>query len=35
MWQPGLEGGPLKGTPQNDLRFAYIKYDKPASAKTG
>ena len=29
MWQPALEGGPLEGTPQNDLRFAYIKYDKP------
>ena len=27
-WQPGLEGGPLEGTPQEDLRFAYIKYDK-------
>ena len=27
-WQPGLEGGPLEGTPQDDLRFAYIKYDK-------
>ena len=28
-WQPGLEGGPLEGTPQDDLRFSYIKYDKP------
>jgi 4a-hydroxytetrahydrobiopterin dehydratase len=27
-WQPGLEGGPLEGTPQGDMRFAYIKYDK-------
>ena len=27
-WQPGLEGGALEGTPQDDLRFAYIKYDK-------
>ena len=27
-WQPGLEGGPLEGTPQDDLRFAYVKYDK-------
>ena len=27
-WQPGLEGGALEGTPQEDLRFAYIKYDK-------
>jgi 4a-hydroxytetrahydrobiopterin dehydratase len=29
-WQPGLEGGPLEGTPQGDLRFAYIKHDKLA-----
>jgi 4a-hydroxytetrahydrobiopterin dehydratase len=28
-WQPGQEGGPLEGTPQDDMRFAYIKYDKP------
>jgi 4a-hydroxytetrahydrobiopterin dehydratase len=27
-WQPGLEGGALEGTPQGDMRFAYIKYDK-------
>ena len=27
-WQPGLLGGALEGTPQEDLRFAYIKYDK-------
>jgi 4a-hydroxytetrahydrobiopterin dehydratase len=27
-WQPGLAGGALEGTPQDDLRFAYIKYDK-------
>lgn len=28
MWQPGLEeGGALEGTPQGDLRFAYVKYD--------
>ncbi|WP_102960129.1 4a-hydroxytetrahydrobiopterin dehydratase [Mangrovicella endophytica] len=26
-WQPGLEGGPLPGTP-DDPRFAYIKYDR-------
>ncbi len=26
-WQPGQEGGPLTGTP-DDPRFAYIKYDK-------
>ena len=28
-WQPGLEGGPLEGTPTDDARFAYIKHDKP------
>jgi len=27
-WQPGQEGGALEGTPE-DMRFAYIKYDKP------
>ncbi|OYZ89215.1 MAG: 4a-hydroxytetrahydrobiopterin dehydratase [Xanthobacter sp. 17-67-6] len=28
QWQPGAEeGGPLEGTPANDLRFAYLKYD--------
>jgi 4a-hydroxytetrahydrobiopterin dehydratase len=26
-WQPGLEGGPLEGTPRDDQRFRYIKYD--------
>ncbi|MDZ5696170.1 MULTISPECIES: 4a-hydroxytetrahydrobiopterin dehydratase [Phyllobacteriaceae] len=26
QWQPGLEGGALEGTPE-DQRFAYIKYD--------
>ncbi|MCE7028165.1 4a-hydroxytetrahydrobiopterin dehydratase [Jiella avicenniae] len=26
-WQPGKEGGPLSGTP-DDPRFAYIKHDK-------
>jgi 4a-hydroxytetrahydrobiopterin dehydratase len=26
-WQPAKEGGALEGTPQGDLRFAYIKYD--------
>ena len=26
-WQPGKEGGALEGTPESDLRFAYIKYD--------
>jgi 4a-hydroxytetrahydrobiopterin dehydratase len=28
-WQPGLEGKALEGTPAEDMRFAYIKYDKP------
>lgn len=28
MWQPGTEGGALEGTPDDDQRFAYIKYDK-------
>ena len=27
QWQPGEEGGALEGTPQKDLRFAYMKYD--------
>ena len=27
QWQPGREGGALTGTPTDDLRFAYIKYD--------
>jgi 4a-hydroxytetrahydrobiopterin dehydratase len=26
-WQPGREGGPLEGTPNDDQRFRYIKYD--------
>lgn len=26
-WQPGAEGGALEGTPPDDLRFSYIKYD--------
>jgi len=26
-WQPGLEGGPLEGTP-DEQRFRYIKYEK-------
>ena len=26
-WQPGKEGRGLEGTPANDARFAYIKYD--------
>ena len=28
-WQPALEGGALEGCPADDMRFAYIKYDKP------
>jgi 4a-hydroxytetrahydrobiopterin dehydratase len=28
-WQPGAEEGALEGTPADDMRFAYIKYDKP------
>lgn len=28
MWQPGTAGGALEGTPHDDQRFAYIKYDK-------
>lgn len=27
QWQPAREGGALEGTPQDDLRFAYVKYD--------
>lgn len=26
-WQPGAEGSALEGTPRDDLRFSYIKYD--------
>jgi 4a-hydroxytetrahydrobiopterin dehydratase len=26
-WQPGKEGGPLEGTPRDDQRFRYVKYD--------
>ncbi|MBU2580599.1 MAG: 4a-hydroxytetrahydrobiopterin dehydratase [Alphaproteobacteria bacterium] len=26
-WQPATDGGALDGTPQDDLRFSYIKYD--------
>jgi len=28
-WQPALEQGALEGCPKDDMRFAYIKYDKP------
>ena len=31
QWQPGKEGGPLEGTPADDQRFRYIKYDAPKS----
>ena len=27
QWQPGKEGGALEGTPEHDMRFAYVKYD--------
>jgi 4a-hydroxytetrahydrobiopterin dehydratase len=27
QWQPAKEGGALEGTPSNDERFAYIKYE--------
>lgn len=27
QWQPGKEGGALEGTPNDDQRFKYIKYD--------
>lgn len=27
QWQPGLEENALDGTPNDDARFAYIKYD--------
>lgn len=26
-WQPAQEGGALEGTPNDDARFKYIKYD--------
>jgi len=26
-WQPGKEGGALEGTPSDDQRFRYLKYD--------
>jgi 4a-hydroxytetrahydrobiopterin dehydratase len=32
QWQPGREGGPLEGTPSDDQRFRYIKYDAPKDA---
>jgi len=27
-WQPANEGGALTGTPRDDARFSYIKYDR-------
>jgi 4a-hydroxytetrahydrobiopterin dehydratase len=27
QWQPGREEGALEGTPNEDVRFKYIKYD--------
>lgn len=27
QWQPGHEGGALEGTPNDDPRFKYLKYD--------
>ncbi|MBB3265838.1 4a-hydroxytetrahydrobiopterin dehydratase [Azospirillum sp. OGB3] len=27
QWQPTRDGGALEGTPKDDPRFAYIKYD--------
>lgn len=27
QWQPAKEGGVLEGTPSDDQRFAYLKYD--------
>lgn len=27
QWQPGKEGGALEGTPNDDARFKYLKYD--------
>ncbi len=27
QWQPGREGGALEGTPNQDARYRYIRYD--------
>jgi len=27
QWQPAKEGGALEGTPNEDVRFKYLKYD--------
>jgi len=29
QWQPGMEGGALPGTPKDDPRFRYLKYNEP------
>ena len=28
QWQPAKEGGALQGTPNDDARFKYLKYDE-------
>jgi 4a-hydroxytetrahydrobiopterin dehydratase len=33
-WRPG-QGSALEGTPHEDQRFAYIKYDKPGERSAG
>jgi 4a-hydroxytetrahydrobiopterin dehydratase len=33
-WRPG-EASALEGTPQEDQRFAYVKYDKPGERSAG
>jgi 4a-hydroxytetrahydrobiopterin dehydratase len=30
QWQPAKEGGALQGTPNDDARFKYLKYDEAA-----
>jgi len=32
QWQPGSEGGALEGTPNDDVRFKYLKYDQGVDA---
>lgn len=32
QWQPGTLGGALEGTPNDDARFRYIKYDPPSGS---
>jgi len=31
QWQPAQEGGALAGTPNDDPRFKYLKYDAPSA----